>query len=76
MKDFLSEIGGRKFTFGMLLTLGLFTLALFGKISYQELINAVTWVFGLFISGNVLQKFAPTTSAEVIASKETGDITQ
>lgn len=74
MKDFLSEIGGRKFTFGMLLAIGMFTLALFGKISYQELINAVTWVFGLFISGNVIQKFA-TPSAEVEASK-TGDITQ
>lgn len=75
MKDFLSEIGGRKFTFGMLLTIGIFTLALFGKISYQELISAVTWIFGLFISGNVLQKFAPA-SAEIVASKEAGEITQ
>ena len=76
MKYFLNDIGGRKFTFGMLLTIGIFSLALFGKISYQELINAVEWIFGLFISGNVIQKFAPK-SAEVEASKEiTGDITQ
>jgi len=59
MRDFINDQGGRKFILAVTLTIGFFFLAIFGKISYEQLISGVTWVFGLFAGANVAQKFAP-----------------
>jgi hypothetical protein len=51
-------LGGRKFVFAVLLTIGLFVLAVLSKISYQELITALQWIYGIFVVGNIGSKVA------------------
>ena len=56
--EFLEDNGGRKFIFGVVLAVGAFSLAIAGRISFQELLGFVEWIFGLFVVGNVAQKFS------------------
>jgi energy-coupling factor transporter transmembrane protein EcfT len=63
--DFMADNGGRKFIYGVLVSIFAFILAFLGKISYQELIGFIEWIFGLFVAGNVAQKFAVTPTDDV-----------
>jgi len=44
----------------VVICLGLFVLALAGKISYEELQNGLLWALGIFSVANVGQKIGGT----------------
>lgn len=59
MNDFKSifeMFGGRKFLFVVLISIGAFSLAFTGKIDYNQLLEFLTWIFGLYAGANVTQK--------------------
>ena len=59
MNDFKSifdYVGGRKFLFVVLISIGAFSLAFSGKIDYNQLLEFLTWIFGLYAGANVGQK--------------------
>lgn len=64
------DAGGRKFIYGILLTVGVFVLAVMSKITYQELLSAVEWIFGIFVAGNVIQKFSGSSQAVIEEERE------
>ena len=55
---FLEAIGGRKFLLAVLILVAGLVLVLTGQITYQEFLNLAKWMMGLFVSGNVVQKFS------------------
>jgi hypothetical protein len=57
MSTIFTTIGGRKFAFAVTIAIGFFALACFDKISYEQLIKTIEWIFGAFVIGNVAQKF-------------------
>jgi hypothetical protein len=59
MNDFksaLDYLGGRKFVYVVLISIGAFSLAFGGKIDYNQLLEFLTWIFGLYAGANVGQK--------------------
>jgi hypothetical protein len=56
MLKIIEKLGGRKFLFGFLTTIGFFVLAFFGQISFDELISVIKWIFGIYVLGNVANK--------------------
>jgi hypothetical protein len=60
MKQFVEALGGRKFFYAQVVTIGVFVLAVLGKVSYEQLLSFLTWIFGIFVTGNVAQKFTRT----------------
>ena len=63
MKEIIESLGGRKFVFAIVLVVGMFSLALAGKISFDQLTSVCEWIFGIFVTGNVGQKFATPPEA-------------
>jgi type IV secretory pathway VirB2 component (pilin) len=63
MGEFIKSSGGRKYILACVLIVGFFALGLAGKISYEQVISGVTWVFGIFAGANVAQKFSPTNES-------------
>ena len=53
----LEKFGGRKFIFAILIAIGLLTLAMTGKINYDQLMAGWLWAFGIFAVANASQGF-------------------
>jgi len=57
MKDFLADIGGRKFVLAVVILVAGVVFLLMGRIDYQQFLNLSQWIMGIFVVGNVAQKF-------------------
>lgn len=56
MSEILKDFGGRKFILTIIVILGLFILAGQGKISFEDLRISLSWILGIFVAGNSIQK--------------------
>jgi uncharacterized membrane-anchored protein YitT (DUF2179 family) len=59
MNEFIKSIGGRKFLMAVILSIIALGLFSFGKMDVDQLESFLTWIFGLFVTGNVMDKFSP-----------------
>jgi len=50
--------GGRKFLLAILILIAGVVFVLMSKIEYQQFLSLATWIMGLFVLGNVSQKFS------------------
>lgn len=68
-RDFIDSLGGRKFFFAGVIIAMIFTLTIL-KIDYSKFIQDVMVIYGLFVGGNVIQKFAPIQEEKIEVSNQ------
>lgn len=54
----IETLGGRKFIFAVLISIGLFVLAIIGKIEFDQLQQGLLWALAIFSAANAGQKIA------------------
>ena len=69
LREFIDSLGGRKFFFAGIIITMVFILTIL-KIEYTEFITQVIVIYGLFVGGNVVQKFAPIQEETIEISNQ------
>jgi hypothetical protein len=66
----VDAIGGRKFAFAVLIVILGFVLVIMGKVTPEAWITLSSVVGGIYVTGNVVSKFAPPGPSEVTKKTE------
>ena len=63
MNDFLSGVGGRKFTVGLVAIVGVTVLAAMGVATAEQAIEAVKWFVGIVVGGVTVENVATNVTS-------------
>ena len=62
MNDFLSGVGGRKFTVGLVAIVGVTVLAATGNATAEQAIDAMKWFVGIVVGGVAVENVSKSVS--------------